>query len=124
MDWQCPRDGSKNSGDSCKVCGQLPFTTLPVLTGDSVVIRVSSRQRVIGSNDWPLGSQGRGISRRHVRVFFNNGDGRWYVANVSGHGTLMVNGTGLLAGRRAPLAEGDVLLLGRGVSLCVTYEKT
>jgi len=123
MNWQCPRDSSANAGEVCHVCGQPAYTCLPIFHNGALTIRVASRQRVIGSPDFPPGTAKEGIARYHARVFFDVSDGHWYVSNVCDGAQLWVNGTSLAPGHRTRLNAGDSVRIGTNTTLTVTLEK-
>jgi FHA domain len=123
MAWQCRLDGSSNVGDVCRACGEPPFTCSPVLTSDSLVIRVSSRQQLIGADNWSCDTKPRGISRFHARVFFDTAKARWNVANISSGSRLAINGVNVPPGQRASLDDGDILIFAGRISFRVTLQK-
>lgn len=117
MSWQCPRDGWRNTGGTCIVCGGPPFTQALVLTGGGLVIALTTRSRVFGSRDWP--AVDAGLSRQHLRCFFAIDEGRWFAANVSPGADVWLNGVPLTAGDRHALRDGDALQLGPSLLLRV-----
>jgi hypothetical protein len=118
MKWQCPRDGSMNTGWQCGVCGGPPFVRFLLLRGSDQVFQVMERSRIIGSGDWPSAG-GMGLSRDHIRCFFSIPDGTWCVASVSRGGQTWLNGLLLEPGKRHAIGSGDSVQLGSQVFLTV-----
>jgi pSer/pThr/pTyr-binding forkhead associated (FHA) protein len=60
-----------------------------------------------------------GVSRRHAH-FLRLPEGRLAVVDLASANGTAVNGTGLVAGQRRELAEGDVVTMGRWTRITVS----
>jgi hypothetical protein len=118
MAWQCPDDGTFNSGPRCPVCGRPRLASVPRLCGAEGDFTVPTNGLVLGSADWPDLSI-PGLSRQHLRVFVDQDLGVWVVTNLSRSGDLAVNGLAIRPGERHPIKGGEIIRLAGAIELLV-----